>query len=386
MIMNIPSPSDSTLLWDIGEKIYSEFRTVSTLPRDITNGYVVKFKDTFYMVGGDATAGTALPSYKYVDGEWVEDTVLGAISIYKGLNDYRNTNYQSAGGVVANDNTMYITPYESSSNDTYARATITTYDGTSKINIKNYFGYYIDSYFRKGNVGISANGDNYKTISWAMPAGGKAYPSNSYKYGLSLGSSSGGNTSTNNYSVIKSYETNSTGTEKILQPLCQGVYFEGSPTFLINLRKHHQYYTTASSGSINDYSQTGFIMKVDDDGNIIKSINLPDEKNLVTDMVCINGYIYITYMNGNVYRYKHKWEEVAIGAGSLVEHNGEIHVFTGTSHTARKLYRTAKTYAPKGTKIYLPYETSARTTNLQAIEGGYIVTESGNVELKIYDY
>jgi hypothetical protein len=106
-------------------------------------------------------------------------------------------------------------------------------------------------------------------------------------------------------------------------------------------------------------------------------------------MVKINDYIYVTYRNDNVWRYGTKtckWEKVNVGNGSLVLHNGEIHKFYETSHTACKLYREAKTYAPKGTKIYLPYETAATSTNLQPIEGGYVVTESGNVELKIYDY
>ena len=107
-------------------------------------------------------------------------------------------------------------------------------------------------------------------------------------------------------------------------------------------------------------------------------------------MNLVGDYIYVTYQNGTTFRWAfktEKWERVDLSGNytSLIEHDGEIHGF-GASHKAFKLYRTAKTYAPKNTKIYLPYEASATSTNLQPIEGGFVVTESGNIELKIYDY
>ena len=385
MINNIPVNNDSTMIWDISDNLYSESRTVSTMPRSITNGYVVKFKDTFYMVGGSSDA--SFPSYKYVNGEWVVDTVLGAISILKN-NDYRDYYNYSNGGVVANDNNMYITTYATNSYGSHSRGNIITYNGTSKTDVTQYFGYYNSGYYRRGNIGISASGTKYKTISYGEHTNAN-YPDNSYGYGLRLGSTSGGSTSTNEYKVIKSYETNSKGQNKYFQPLCQGVYFEDKPTFIINIREWSQNYSSSSGGTFYDYYYHSILIQVDDNGNVIQAIELPDCSTLITDMVNINNYIYITYSSGVVYRYgakTHKWEKVDIGSGSLVLHDGEIHKFYDKNHTAHKLYRTAKTYAPKGTKIYLPYETSATSTNLQPIEGGFIVTESGNIELKIYDY
>ena len=50
-----------------------------------------------------------------------------------------------------------------------------------------------------------------------------------------------------------------------------------------------------------------------------------------------------------------------------------------------KAYRKATSYAPKGTKIYLTDNSFAISDNLEEIDNGYLVTESGEVKLGIYE-
>lgn len=379
--------NDSTMIWDISEELYSESRDVSTLPRDITNGYVVKLNDTFYMIGGDTNAGTPLSSYKYVDTEWVEDTVLGKQSMVKkffhsSYGDIRNIESVYTGGVVSNNSSIYFTNFSSrTTTNNYCQGTIKKYDGTSVTSSTYHFGVRESGYYLHSDIGISPTSNGIKVL-------GLAY-SNNYRYrnsdlyGLNIGTTTSGTYTTLDSRIMGAY---SLGNErKIIQPLCQGVMFNGYHTFLVSVRDVAGQYQSNSSYNYYEFTYKYYIVVISND-KILKTINLPNDVTLITDMVCINDYIYITYTNGEVWRYKNKWEKVNIGLGSLVEHNGEIHRFTGTSHTACKLYREAKTYAHKGTKIYLPYETTATSANLQPIEGGYVVTESGNVELKIYDY
>ena len=395
--------NDSTMIWDISENLYSELesRNVSTLPRDITNGYVVKLNDIFYMLGG-GTVGSdnlspAQTTYKYVDGVWVEDTVLGALSINKNFNIYpgketiRDACQFTTGGAVSNNNKLYYTQYSKNAQNKSNYVAVYTYDGKAKGSVGRYFGYNSSDYYRLGNVAVALSSASDTTLSFSQNAflTSSSY-SSTHRYGLNMGGAS-----SSSYVALNSIEMGTYGNGekfKILQPHNQGVTFEGYPTFLISQRDIGSIYTYSNT-NYYDYIYKYYLVKLNLDGTIRETIHLPDHIKLVTDMVCINDYIYITYNDGFVWRYKNKWEKVygfsAHGHkfnGSLVEHEGEIHRFTGTTHTAHKLYRKAKTYAPKGTKIYLPYETAATSTNLQPIEGGYVVTESGNVELKIYDY
>lgn len=394
MIMNMPVSSDSTMMWDISEKLDCESRTVGTLPRDITNGYVVKLNDIFYMLGGgniDTSSNVAAQkTYKYVNDAWVEDTVLGALSIHKsfiaynrGLETIRDLYRYTTGGAVSNNKTLYYTQYSNNAQGSSCYAAVYTYNGTSRSSVGQYFGYNSSSNYRYGNVAIAPSSSAYKTLSYSQNA------SNSpHQYALNTGSTSSGGSVVLNSLEMGSYISD----RKVLQPHNQGVIFEGFYTFLISQRDIGNIYTY-SNNSYTDYIYKYYLVQLNSDSTIKKTILLPDHMKLVTDMVCINGYIYITYSDGFVWRYKNKWEQVkgiiANGgkfAGSLIEHEGEIHRFTGTSWTAHKLYREAKTYAPKNTKIYLPYESKALSDNLKPIEGGYVVTESGNVKLKIYDY
>ena len=362
------------LIWDISENLYAESRDVSTLPRDISTGYAIKFKGELYIIGGQENKTT----YKYDNGEWVNPTGVAGFSIVKNANNRGNTSLSNNGGVVANDNMIYCTN-STTDGESACLGTIYISDGTQKSSTRMYYGVYNSNYMRHGNIAIAATGNVYKTISLGYngttPKG----------YMLMVGSASEGAytpiISDNDISFYEGSVYISQG--KKVRPMCQGVYFKGEPTFLISIREFGSY-KEASTQYFYDFRYCLIIL--DSSDKIKETIELPCHEILVTDMVCINGYIYITYVNGTVYRYREKWERVEIGNGSLVEHNGEIHRFYGTTHTAHKLYKIAKTYAPKGSKIYLPYESKALSDNLVAIDGGYLVTESGNVSIAMYDY
>jgi hypothetical protein len=179
--------------------------------------------------------------------------------------------------------------------------------------------------------------------------------------------------------------------KKLLNPIGQGVYYNNSYVFLVSRRVRHEAYSSSSSSITHDYSYKYYLVFVNTNDIVVRTVELPDHISIVLGMVAIGDYIYVSY-EYNTYRWSYrtrKWETLNLNGAlsSLVEYDGEIHAFgNGTTHIAIKPYRKAKTYAPSGTKIYLPYETAAISTNLKPIEGGYIVTESGNVELKIYDY
>lgn len=386
----LENTGSNNLIWDISNELYSESRDVSTLPRDITNGYVVKLNDIFYMLGGgniDTSSNVAAQkTYKYVNDAWVEDTVLGALSIHKSFTAYnggvetiRDLCAYTTGGAVSNNKTLYYTQYSKNAQESRCYAAVYTYNGTSKSFVGQYFGYSDSSYYRYGNVAIAPNSSSYKTLSYSQNASYSAH-----QYALNTGSTSSGGSVELNSLEMGSYIIGSD--RKVLQPHNQGVIFEGFYTFLISQRDIGNIYTS-SNNSYTDYIYKYYLVQINSNSTIRKTILLPDHMKLVTDMVCINGYIYITYNDGFVWRYKDKWEKVVnIGSGSLIEHEGEIHRFTGTSWTAHKLYREAKTYAPKNTKIYLPYESKALSDNLVAIDGGYLVTESGNISIGMYDY
>lgn len=381
MIMNMPSGgNDSTLIWNISDKLHGEVRGVSTMPRSITNGYVVKLNDIFYMIGGDTTSGTALPSYKYVNGAWVEDTVLGAVSINKSEST-RNYLDKTTGGVVSNNNKIYYTQYGYGSDtegfDISARAIIYGYDGNTRTTNYRYFG----SSYRYGTVAIAISSNEYKTLALADGKDNMGSGYDLYSYSLKLGG-----VSSTNRNVLKSDVFACESTAERIIPHCQGVHYAGYWGFLVS-RMSHTYYNTKQNQTNYQY----YFMLVDSVGTVNFCIELPDSICNITDMVVIGDYIYFTYKTNRVIRWSIntlKWERVVSTSGmggSLVLHDGEIHCFYSTVHKACKLYRIAKSYAPKGTKIYLPYEASATSTNLKPIEGGFEVTESGNVELKLYE-
>lgn len=365
------------LIWDISDYLQAESRQVSTMPRSITNGYVVKFKDTFYMIGG-STDGS-FPSYKYVDGTWVADTVLGGVAILKTTDNRTSTN-QSVGGVVANDTAIYYTKYGTGSGigyDSYGYANLEVYNGTTKTTETNYFCAYNSSYYREGNVGIAIGQTTHYTLAVAG--------SSSAQY-LYLGS-----TTKNGGKQITNFESAPRNNyPKIWRILSQGICYTNMCVFLITQRNGLDYGDAENLSS--DYKN--YLLFVTNGGSFVRTVALPDDYALITDMVVIGNYIYVTSLEGYVIRWGFntmKWESVygsgsQVFGGSLVEHEGEIHRFDGAGHYATKLYRTAKTYAPKGTKIYLPYESKALTDNLETIEGGYIVKESGNISIAMYDY
>lgn len=389
MIVNMPSGGGSNaLIWDISGDLQTESRDVSTMPRSITYGYVTKLNDTFYMLGGgDVTdSPSAQTSYKYVDGEWVEDTVLGSIAIYKkyyawdGVN-VRNNTYSNSGGLVSNNNMLYYTEFNNNSATTYGAGTVYKYDGTTKTSETRYFGTDNSSSYRYGTIGIVASSTDYKVLGLASGKHDSSTSTLDAEYNLNIGGTTRGSYETLDSSMFGTNDVNSI----IIKPHSQGVYHAGRYVYLVSKKTHIQ-----GSSKVVAYQYHYYLAIVNNNGLLIRVIEVPDGVKLVTDMVEINGYVYLTNESGMVMRWSYntmQWEVVNnLGNGSLVELDGEIHRFYGTYHTAHKLYRTAKTYAPKGTNIYLPYDAAAVSTNLQPIEGGFTVTESGNVELKIYDF
>jgi hypothetical protein len=387
----IKNDGHPNLIWDISSDLYSESRDVSTLPRDITNGYVVKLKDIFYMLGGGGLTSnlpTAQTTYKYVDGTWVEDATLGTITIYKKYHRdgyiYSNRlNTMMSGGVVSSGNTIYYTQWDTKGNgsskywSSSCLGQIYKYNGTTKSNEQLYFGPSDSSSYRYGSIGIApTSSGGYKAVANAegINDGRNFYQ---FNYTLNVGATSSSNFKTLDGATLAANDYD----EVAVHP--QGVNHAGYQVYLAS--------KTNSVPASTDTISTNFkyYLLIVDNTTLLQTIDVPDGKVDICDMVSIGDYIYLTNKNGIVTRWSYKtlkWEKVNIGAGSLVEFDGEIHRFTGTTHTAHKLYRTAKTYAPKNTKIYLPYEASATSTNLQPIEGGFVVTESGNIELKIYDY
>lgn len=373
---NFQNVTPVNLKWDISDNLYSESREVSTLPRDISKGQGVKLKDVFYIIGGDTTKGTALPSYKYVDGEWIEDATLGPISTMNTSLSRTTLSYNGSGGVATDNNILY--GHETTENNTtvrYNMATLFKYDGETKTKVYNYYGDYSDSRVKYGNVGIAISPSGYKTISTG------SYYSTYYFYGLMVGTEQ-----TGKYTTLKRY--GGSADVDIFQPLTHGVYYKNKYVYVVSQADGSQYYSSSSNSSIK-YTNRYYLLMLSESNSIVQTIDLPNPEGLVTDMALIGDYIYVTYSNGNVYRWResnsNKWEHVNIGLGSLVEHNGEIHRFYGTSHTAHKLYRTAKTYAPKGTKIYLQGETLPLSENLLTIDNGYVVTQDGEVKIAIYE-
>ena len=142
----IKNDGHPNLIWDISDNLYSESRDVSTLPRDITNGYVVKLNDIFYMLGGgNATTSTTstssnydrLSSYKYVDSEWVEDSVLGIMAMYRDTKYYPlRTGWGNNGGVVSNNKKLCYLQYNSSNNH---YTSVYSYNGTSNPTTSTYY-------------------------------------------------------------------------------------------------------------------------------------------------------------------------------------------------------------------------------------------------------
>ena len=389
--------NDSTMIWDISEELYRESRDVSTLPRDMTNGYVVKLNNTFYAIGGGSSINgsiAAQKTHKYVDGEWVEDTVLGSLTIIRKYDHpygtIRDIGAIGTGGVVSNNNMIYYSLHTNNSTN-YCKGTVYSYDGTTKSNTTLYFGPNTDGKYRYGTIGIAANSSGYKVISVSY-GNNKDRKTSNASNGLNVGT-----TTQSNYTPLPNNEFDITAmntsydNKKLLRPIGQGVYYNNNYVFLVSRRVRHEAYSSSSSNISHDYSYKYYLVFVNSNNAVTRTVELPDHISIVLGMVAIGDYIYVSY-EYSTYRWSYKtnkWEALNLNGqmSSLVEHDGEIHAFgNGTMHIAMKLYRKAKTYAPKDTKIYLPYETAAISTNLQPIEGGYVVTESGNVELKIYDY
>lgn len=398
MIMNMPMASDSTMIWDISSELYTMNETVSTMPRDITNGYVVKLNDTFYMLGGGSVSSgnvTAQKTYKYVDETWVEDTVLGNVTLNKkyitsaGCTD-RDIKEVTTGGVVSNNSMIYYTPFNSSNQTQYGSGKVYMYDGEQKTSKDVYFTTNSSNRYRYGNIGIATSGTAYKTVSIGYyDTRDIATSAFDFNYALSWGAEAGSGTSS---ATIDSSMFGFNNEFSLVQPHCQGVYHNGFYVFLVSKRNTYVYSSNVTACGV-DYNY--YLMLLDSSGSEKRVIEVPDGAIRITDMVAIGDYIYITNEASQVMRWSYntmKWERISCGIyaggafpGSLVEHDGYVHRFYGTGHTRHKLYRKAKTYAPTGTKIYLPYESKALSGNLETIEGGYIVKESGNIQLAIYD-
>lgn len=387
----------NNLIWKISDELYAESRDVSTLPRDITNGYVVKLNDIFYMLGGSHSAANV--TYKYVNGSWVSDSTIGKLKINKNYREDYGANSREIynltnGGVVSNNKMIYFTEFNTTSSNTSNTGIVNTYNGTTKSTITQYFGPSNSIYARYGDIGVAVQPSSniYRLLSLGTgDATDTSTSSRDYDGSLQIGSTTAGEYTTLDSTNFGGYSYSSY--MSIVHP--QGVYHNGYYVYLISKMTTS---STVKSSSTNLENTTFhyYLVLVTSVGKLHRTIEVPDGISTITDVVGIGDYIYFTNEHGLVTRWSYKtmkWETIFdiasnsyVFKGSLVEHDGEIHRFTGTTHTAHKLYRTAKTYAPKNTKIYLPYESAPISTNLQPIEGGYSVTESGNVEIKLYDF
>lgn len=96
-----------------------------------------------------------------------------------------------------------------------------------------------------------------------------------------------------------------------------------------------------------------------------------------------------------------KWEGVAIvgmaygTAATVINYNDALHKVGGNNKDAGNLYyynhkiirdgKRIRGYAEKDSIIYAPSASGAISDNLEPIEGGYIVTETGEVKIGIYE-
>lgn len=114
-----------------------------------------------------------------------------------------------------------------------------------------------------------------------------------------------------------------------------------------------------------------------------------------------NDYIYPKILNiyGNMYYFSRssgllcKSNDYSVCQNDVLNnfvcaYNNEIYTYNSLGSVPfykLKPYRVATSYATKGTKIYLPNTHKPLTDNLQAIDNGYEVTESGEVKIKLYE-
>ena len=84
-----------------------------------------------------------------------------------------------------------------------------------------------------------------------------------------------------------------------------------------------------------------------------------------------DGYTWGEYSNTNM----------STDYGTSVVHNDDIYMIKGNSYQKLVYGDFIYGYAKANTKIYLPIESKARTSNLEVIEDGYKVTEDGYVEI-----
>jgi hypothetical protein len=344
MIINMPVSSDSTMVWDIQDDAIIDKEFLVDLPVTNTSYKVIDLNGEIHII---CYANSKNCHYKWDGESWTQITsipsTIRVIANYNTSNFcvYKNKIY-ATNNYSTDHGYEYVHIYDPSTNQWTTKAN----NRQSGLAFRGYFAIdeendklYRISQASSNSIYISEVGeDGTSTILKAESFSSSVYGTwlkDSVIYILTS-TKDGGDSS--HYSITNYYITNN----RLLNP--SAIFFTNPSIYDLIKIGNTRYVRYKSSSDCSVYK--------------------------VTDNLMLKSNTLSTYVHNN---------EI----NSLIEN---YYVTTNQLFSYKLYNKKMTTYAPKGTKIYLPYEVSKPLTdNLEAIDGGYLVTDTGEVEIAVLE-